>query len=109
MIYLDNSSSTFVKPKNVQRAVLNALSIFTANPGRGGHKEAIKTGLEVEKVRQIVAQHVGTTADKVIFTNNCTDALNLAILGLHKSGNVVCTVNEHNSVARPLEHLKSVD
>ena len=52
MIYFDNSSSSFVKPKNVQRAVLNALSLYTANPGRGGHREAVKTGMEVEKVRE---------------------------------------------------------
>ena len=109
MIYFDNSSSSFVKPKNVQRAVLNALSLYTANPGRGGHREAVKTGMEVEKVREQVAKHVGTSANNVIFTYNCTDAINLAIQGLYKSGNVVCTVNEHNSVSRPLEHFKKID
>ena len=110
MIYLDNSASSLVKPKNVQKAVLNALQYFSANPGRSGHKQAIKTALEVEKVRFCVANHVGTTADKVIFTLNCTDALNMAILGTHKKGgHVVCTVNEHNSVLRPLEHLKNID
>ena len=106
MIYFDNSSSSFVKPKNVQRAVLNALSLYTANPGRGGHREAVKTGMEVEKVREQVAKHVGTSANNVIFTYNCTDAINLAIQGLYKSGNVVCTVNEHNSVSRLLNTLK---
>lgn len=109
MIYLDNSASTLVKPKSVQRAVLNALEYFSANPGRSGHKLALKSAFEVEKVREKVANHVKTTADKVIFTLNCTDALNLAILGTHKSGHVVCTCNEHNSVLRPLEHLKQTD
>ncbi len=110
MIYLDNSASSLVKPKNVQKAVLNSLNLFTANPGRSGHKQAVKTALEVEKTREIVAEHVGTTADKIVFTLNCTDALNIAILGTYKKGgNVICTVNEHNSVRRPLEHLKSID
>ena len=110
MIYLDNSASTLTKPKNVQKAVLNSLQYFSANPGRSGHKQAIKTALEVEKVRSCVANHVGTSADKIIFTLNCTDALNMAILGTHKNGgHVVCTVNEHNSVLRPLEHLKNID
>lgn len=110
MIYLDNSASTLIKPKSVQRAVLSALTDFTANPGRSSHKQAIKTALEVEKTRELVANHVGTTADKVVFTLNCTDALNMAILGTHrKGGHVVCTVNEHNSVVRPLEHLKKID
>ncbi len=110
MIYLDNSASSFTKPKNVQKAVLNALNFYTANPGRSGHKQAIKTALEVENVRSIVAKHVNTTSDKIIFTLNCTDALNIAILGCHKhGGHAICTVNEHNSVLRPLEHLKSID
>ena len=110
MIYLDNSASTLIKPKNVQKAVSNALQYFSANPGRSGHKQATKTALEVEKVRSCIANHVGTTADKVIFTLNCTDSLNMAILGTYKKGgHVVCTVNEHNSVLRPLEHLKNID
>ena len=94
MIYLDNSASSLIKPKNVQKAVLNALNLYTANPGRSGHKQAIKTALEVEKTREIVANHVGTTSDKIVFTLNCTDALNMAILGTYKKGgHVVCTVN----------------
>lgn len=109
MIYLDNSASSLIKPKTVVKAVESALTNFTANPGRSGHKMAIKTAMEVERVRDLVAQHVGTQSQNVIFTLNCTDALNLAILGTHKSGHVVCTENEHNSVLRPLEHLRQTD
>ena len=107
MIYFDNSASSLIKPKNVQKAVLNALNLYTANPGRSGHKQALKTAIEVENVRSLVAQHVGTVPNNIIFTLNCSDALNLAILGsFNPKGHVVCTVNEHNSVLRPLEHLK---
>ena len=110
MIYLDNSASSLIKPKSVQKTVFNALNFFTANPGRSGHQASIKTALAVEQVRAAVAQHVGTTADKVIWTKNCTEALNLAILGLHrKNGHVICTENEHNSILRPLEHLRQID
>ena len=110
MIYFDNSASSFVKPKSVQKTVLNALNLYTANPGRSGHKQALKTAIEVENVRNIVAHHVGTTADNIVFTLNCTDALNLAILGsFPPGGHVICTENEHNSVVRPLEHLKQCD
>lgn len=103
MIYFDNSASTIFKPKNVQRAVMSALTNYTANPGRSGHIEAIKTATEIENVRQKVLKH--TSGDDVIFTGGCTHALNLAILGFCKDGHVVCTENEHNSVLRPLEHL----
>ena len=110
MIYLDNSASTLIKPKTVQRAVCNALNFYTANPGRSGHKEAIKTALEIEKTRDKVAKYVNTESNKIIFTLNCTDAINTAILGTYKKGgHVVCTCNEHNSVLRPLQHLCEID
>lgn len=110
MIYLDNSASSLIKPKCVQKAILSALGEFSANPGRSGHKQAIKTAMQVENVRNIVANHLNTSPDKIVFTLNCTDALNLAILGSHKvGGHAICTVNEHNSVLRPLEHLKKID
>lgn len=104
MIYFDNSASTLLKPKNVQRAVLSALTTFSANPGRSGHIEALKSAMEVEKVREKLKKY--TNADEVIFTGGCTHALNLAILGFCHEGHIVCTENEHNSVLRPLEHLK---
>lgn len=104
MIYFDNSASTLVKPKNVQRAVLSGVSFYTANPGRSAHSEAIKTALEVESVRQKVRKI--TNGDNVIFTGGCTMALNLAIIGFCNGGHVVCTENEHNSVLRPLYHLE---
>ena len=104
MIYFDNSASTLLKPKNVQRAVLSALTTFSANPGRSGHIEALKSAMEVEKVREKLKKY--TNADEVIFTGGCTHALNLAILGFWHEGHIVCTENEHNSVLRPLEHLK---
>ncbi len=104
MIYFDNAASTLLKPKNVQRAVLSALTTFSANPGRSGHIEALKSAMEVEKVREKLKKY--TNADEVIFTGGCTHALNLAILGFCHEGHIVCSENEHNSVLRPLEHLK---
>ena len=104
MIYFDNSASTLLKPKNVQRAILSALTTFSANPGRSGHIEALKSAMEVEKVREKLKKY--TNADEVIFTGGCTHALNLAILGFCREGHIVCSENEHNSVLRPLEHLK---
>ena len=46
MIYFDNSASTLIKPKQVQKAMLDALEFYSSNPGRSGHREAIKTALE---------------------------------------------------------------
>ena len=109
MIYLDNSATTYVKPKEVVKAVTDSLLHYSANPGRSGHKASIKTALKVEEVREKLAKHFNVSSGQnVVFTMNCTQALNLAILGSAKQGgHVVCTENEHNSVLRPLEQLKS--
>ena len=108
MIYLDNSATTFVKPKEVLRKLNLAVTKCAANPGRSGHKLSIIAASEVESTRQKLAEMFCLESESnVIFTANCSAALNLAILGSVKSGgHVVCTENEHNSVLRPLEHLK---
>ncbi len=110
MIYLDNSASTLVKPKEVIRAVNESLLHYGANPGRSGHKASIKAAMEVENTRiKLSKLYNCPSSEDVIFTQNCTEALNLAILGsVKKDGHVICTENEHNSVLRPLEHLKSL-
>lgn len=108
MIYLDNSASTLIKPKEVIKAVNDSLLHFGANPGRSGHKASIKSAMQIEEARERLANHFGIeSGQNVIWTQNCTQALNLAILGsVKQGGHVVCTENEHNSVLRPLEHLK---
>lgn len=108
MIYLDNSASTYIKPKEVLKAVNDSLLYYSANPGRSGHQASIKTAIEIENVREILAKHFNaTSSQEIVFTQNCTEALNTLILGLAKPGNhIICTENEHNSVLRPLEFLK---
>ncbi len=108
LIYLDNSATTLIKPKEVLRKLNLAVTKYSANPGRSGHKLSIAAALEVEQTRQKLAKMFNLNDENnVIFTANCSSALNLAILGSVKNGgHVVCTENEHNSVLRPLEHLK---
>lgn len=107
MIYLDNSATTLIKPKQVISAVNDALIHYSANPGRSGHNESIKCALMVEKTRENLAKHFGLSCpENVIFTSNCTTALNSAIFGFCQKGDhVITTENEHNSVLRPLEEL----
>lgn len=107
MIYLDNSATTHIKPKQVIKAVNLGLTKYSANPGRGGHNASIDTAIEVENVREKVKDFVnGYKSQYVIFTSGCTEALNLAILGsVQAGGHVICTSNDHNSVTRTLNHL----
>ncbi len=109
MIYFDNGATTFPKPANVNYAVNKATKLYGANPGRGGHKLAIKASEMVYDSRKTVAEFFGASGpEKVIFTLNCTSALNTVIKGLLKQGDhVIISSYEHNAVLRPLEKLKS--
>lgn len=108
MIYFDNSASTIFKPREVVCAVSNALAFLSANPGRSGHSAAMRAAALVARARQKCADYFGLKdSDGVIFTDNCTGALNLAILGTARRGHIVTTALEHNSVLRPLYALKT--
>lgn len=107
MIYFDNAATGGFKPDGVVGATCAALKTC-ANPGRSGHKLSLACAERVYAVRKAVAEFFNAPSpDKVIFTKNCTEALNIAILGSIKKGDkVVSTVAEHNSVLRPLNYLK---
>ena len=110
MIYLDNAATSFIKPKSVKMAVINAMEKLTANPGRSGHKQSQDVAQIVFDTREKIKEFFNAKTHDVIFTKNCSEALNLAILGTVKNGDhVITTCYEHNSVLRVLEHLKSKD
>ena len=108
MIYLDNGATSFPKPEDMVDSMVDAMTRYCANPGRSGHSMAVKTAGEVSKVRQEIARLIGTeNPERIIFTKNCTESLNLAMKGILREGDhVVTTSMEHNSVMRPLEGLK---
>lgn len=109
MIYFDNSATSYFKPMCVKLAVNDALNCLTANPGRSGHLPSIKAGEMVFETREIIKQFFNAQDYQVIFTKNCTEALNLAIFGCLKPGDeVITSCFEHNSVLRPLKQLESV-
>ena len=107
MIYLDNAATGGFKPYSVQNAVSASLKAC-ANPGRSGHRLSLALAQHVFACRRLLCDLFGGYAlDRVVFTRSCTEALNIAILGtLNKGDHVVTTALEHNSVLRPLEHLK---
>ena len=107
MIYFDNAATGGFKPDGVITAATSAMQ-YCANPGRSGHKLSLACLERVYNCRKLLCEFLGGyNYDRTVFTKNCTEALNIAILGLLKAGDeVVTTVAEHNSVLRPLEYLK---
>lgn len=109
MIYFDNGATTFPKPECVVRAVNGALKYYGANPGRSGHNMSLKASETIYDCRVNCAKLFGIDKpENIIFTSNCTVALNTVIKGLLKSGDhVIISSLEHNAVVRPLEFMKN--
>lgn len=109
MIYFDNGATTFPKPASVINAVNNTLKYYGANPGRSGHKMSIKASEIIYNCRVNASKMFDIDEpENIIFTHNCTTALNIVIKGILKKGDhAIISSIEHNAVVRPLEFLKS--
>lgn len=107
MIYLDNAATTLHKPLQVEQAMLDALRT-AGNPGRGAHEPTLHASRLVYAARCAVAKLLNAPDPSCIaFTANATQALNTALGGLFRPGDhIITTVCEHNSVLRPLYHLR---
>ncbi|MEE1279946.1 MAG: aminotransferase class V-fold PLP-dependent enzyme [Oscillospiraceae bacterium] len=110
MIYFDSAATTFPKPAEVANSVYRCINEFGGNPGRSGHKMSLNAAKIVYEMRENVADFFGLEdAERVILTKNCTESLNIAIFGImNGGGNAITSHFEHNSVMRPLEHLKKI-
>ncbi len=108
MIYLDNSATSYPKPQAVIGGIANFYRRYGGNAGRGGYKMAIETTTEIFNCRKKLADFFGAEDPcNVVFTYNCTTALNMAIKGIAKQGShFIISDLEHNAVLRPLAKLK---
>jgi cysteine desulfurase family protein len=80
---------------------------FGVNPGRSGYDLCMEAGAIIDNTRRaLTAFFNGTDYNRLCFSYNSTDALNLIIFGMLRSGDhAISTTIEHNSVLRPLYHL----
>ena len=107
--YLDNAATSHPKPPAVLDAVRRALTEDNANPGRSGHPRALRAAEAVLNARETLAGLLGAQDPfSILFTFNCTDALNLAIKGILRPGDhVIASALEHNSVLRVIKTLEA--
>ena len=108
MIYLDNGATSYPKPQDMLMAMEDCIKNYCGNPGRSGHFMSMKTGEEVYNARKRVSSLFNIKkAERLVFTKNTTEAINLGLKGLLKNGDhVITTSMEHNSVLRPLRALE---
>ncbi len=107
MIYLDNAATSGRKPTSVISAVGNALSKYSANAGRSGHKLSQSAAFAIYIAREKFCEFFGASGvENVAFTLNCTHSLNCVIKGvLHKGDHCIISDLEHNAVLRPINKI----
>jgi len=108
MIYLDNAATSWPKPESVYQTMDEFLRQKGGNPGRGGHSMAVTASRVIDETRLLMGRLINAPdKDRIIFTLNCTDSLNIGLKGLLRPGDHVITSSiEHNSVVRPLRKLE---
>ena len=108
MIYFDNSATGGFKPHSVIDLATTTIRYLSANPGRSAHRLSVAGMQTIVNTRTAFAEYFSCSSDRVIFTKNCTEALNTAIFGVEKRGKrIITTIYEHNSVLRPLTELQN--
>ena len=103
IIYLDSAATSYPKPEGVIAATDKCMREYCGNSGRGSHKLAMATAEKIYECRASLGKMLGASPENVIFTQNTTYALNMAILGTLNSGDHAIISNlEHNSTLRPV-------
>ncbi|MDP3453069.1 MAG: aminotransferase class V-fold PLP-dependent enzyme [Bacteroidales bacterium] len=109
LIYLDNSATSFPKPESVYSFMDHFFRNKGVSPGRSGFDAALEAEEIVNNTRKMLTKlfNGGEDHNRLTFSYNATDSLNLIINGLAEKGDhVVTTMLEHNSVLRPLYVLE---
>ncbi|MBP9128109.1 MAG: aminotransferase class V-fold PLP-dependent enzyme [Elusimicrobia bacterium] len=108
-LYFDNAATSWPKPRAVDRSLAVYQRTVGASAGRGAYPRAQASGEILSGCRSVLTRLMNAPdSQRVIFTLNCSDALNVAIHGLpwRHGDRVLVTPFEHNSVLRPLHALK---
>jgi|SRR5579875_1154509 cysteine desulfurase family protein len=109
VIYLDNTATTFPKPASVLAKANEFYANYGGNAGRGSNPLARSSARLLAETREMLADWLASPSlEKVIFTPSSTHALNQAICGASLNPGDVIYVSpfEHNSILRPIEHLR---
>lgn len=109
IIYFDNACMS-LRPKQVVEKSNEYYYNFPGCAGRSNHLIAQEVDKAVEEARETIAKFFQTDSPKsVVFTKNCTEAINLVANGFRfQKGDVVLTSDkEHNSNLVPWLKLQN--
>src|SRR3989344_2414741 len=107
LVYLDSAATTQV-PDDVIRAVKQVLE-YRGNPNSDSHIVADKNKRWLEDARENIARFIGANKQEIVFTNNTTDSINLAVDTIahliDKGDEIIIPISEHHSNLLPFEKL----
>ncbi|MFT6745685.1 MAG: cysteine desulfurase [Glaciecola sp.] len=102
--YLDNAATTAIATE-VLEVMNDALSNDFGNPS-SSHSEGRKSKAKMEQARKEIAKMFNVSGSQIVFTSGGTEANNLAIQSVLKSGEitqVITTDIEHHAVLNTIE------
>ena len=91
LIYLDNAATSWPKPDRVYKYMVDFYRECGVNPGRSGFDKAIEAGNILEDLRKRLTYFFGgdvVAPERLCFTYNATDSLNLIVAGLLAEGEI---------------------
>lgn len=105
-IYLDNSATAYPKPEEVYLFMDKFYRNNGVSPGRSGYDMSLEAEMMVGDTRKMLTSLFnGNDPERLVFSYNASEALNMIFDGILRKGDHVITTNlEHNSVLRPLYH-----
>lgn len=108
-IYLDHNATTPVDP-GVFTVMEPYLKALFGNPSSVEHGHGHAAAIAVDRAREQVAKVIGARPQEIVFTGSCTEANNLAILGVARTQldkrHLITTRIEHPSVLEPARALE---
>ena len=110
-VYADNAATTKLCEAAIKEMLPHMMEIY-GNPS-SLHSEGQKAAMALRDARERIATKLGCQAEEIIFTSGGSEADNLAILGVAKSGakhgkkHIISTAFEHDAVLHTLEALQA--
>ena len=112
VIYLNNAATAWPRAPGVAETVGDFLAAVPEHPGRGASLQSCDPQYCQDPpgaCRTLLAPMLSVRdPGRVVLCQNATHALNLALYGQdwERCSRVITTVTEHNSVLRPLAHIR---
>ncbi len=110
MIYLDNASTSFPKPKSMIKNINKFVKKYGINPNRNAYNKDYSVLEIIYETREILAKIVNYPhIENVIFTANATTSTNVILKGFLQSGDhVIISPFEHNAILRCLNSMENI-